>query len=170
MKLSDVTLPTVSGNTSGTLAWNEADTVLNIGTASYDVVFTPTDTTNYNTKTGSISVKVEEQVIPSYNIKVADEINGKLTVSKSAKVNEQVTVTVSDASYVANSLTVCYTSDNSTRAVPVTSNGNQLTFTMPAADVTLTALFDAEDTKTIIASNDYCYNVQAKTANKGHYI
>ena len=41
---------------------------------------------------------------------------------------------------------------------------------MPAADVTLTALFDAEDTKTIIASNDYCYNVQAKTANKGHYI
>ena len=59
MKLSDVTLPTVSGNTSGTLAWNEADTVLNIGTASYDVVFTPTDTTNYNTKTGSISVKVE---------------------------------------------------------------------------------------------------------------
>lgn len=170
MKLSDVTLPIVSGNTSGTLAWNEADAVLNIGTASYDVVFTPTDTTNYNTKTGSISVKVEEQVIPSYNIKVADEINGKLTVSKSAKVNEQVTVTVSDASYVANSLTVCYTSDNSTRAVPVTSNGNQLTFTMPATDVTLTALFDAEDTKTIIASNDYCYNVQAKTANKGHYI
>jgi YVTN family beta-propeller protein len=52
---------TLSGGTStpaGTFAWTTLTTAPRAGTASYNVTFTPTDTTNYNTEIGTVSVTV----------------------------------------------------------------------------------------------------------------
>lgn len=61
LKLSDVLLP--DGWT-----WENADTKIEVGTASYPAVFTPQDTTRYNTVTKQISVTVTKaiptQVVP----------------------------------------------------------------------------------------------------------
>ena len=61
LKLSDVLLP--DGWT-----WENADTKIAVGTASYPAVFTPQDTTRYNTVTKQISVTVTKaiptQVVP----------------------------------------------------------------------------------------------------------
>jgi len=50
--LADVTLTNPDGNTAGTWAWADADTtsVGNAGSITFKANFTPTDTTNYNSK------------------------------------------------------------------------------------------------------------------------
>lgn len=55
--LADVTLPTVDG---GVWTWNDDSTtsVGNAGSNSFNVTFTPTDTTNYKTATESVKVDV----------------------------------------------------------------------------------------------------------------
>jgi hypothetical protein len=52
--LSSSTL--TGGSGAGSFAWTAPDTIPTAGTASYSVTFTPTDTTDYNSLTGSVSV------------------------------------------------------------------------------------------------------------------
>ena len=56
--LASSTLSGGSASTTGTFAFTTPATAPNAGTASQGVTFTPTDTTNYNTATGSVSVTV----------------------------------------------------------------------------------------------------------------
>ncbi len=54
---TDVTINTTTGNTPGTIVWNQGQN-LSAGTNNYSWTFTPTDTNNYNTKTGTASITV----------------------------------------------------------------------------------------------------------------
>jgi hypothetical protein len=49
-----------SASTAGTFAWTNSSTAPNAGTASQGVTFTPTDTTNYTTTSGSVSITVNK--------------------------------------------------------------------------------------------------------------
>ncbi len=117
-------------------------------------------------------VKVNVRELVSYGVIADESLTGKITVPDSVVEGATATVTLTDTeNYVANSLTASYVADGSTKAIALTpGENNTYTFTMPTGDVTLSAIYDTEDTKTIIASDDYCYNVQAQSANKGHYI
>jgi hypothetical protein len=56
--LSVSTLTGGSASVAGAFAWTIPATVPPVGTASYEVTFTPTDTVNYNTFTTTVSVTV----------------------------------------------------------------------------------------------------------------
>ncbi len=56
--LASSTLSGGAGSVGGTFAWSAPATIPPAGTASYSVTFTPTDTTDYNTTTGLVSVTV----------------------------------------------------------------------------------------------------------------
>lgn len=58
--LSDSTLTGGSASVAGAFAWTIPSTVPAVGTASYGVTFTPTDTVNYNTFTTTVSVTVNK--------------------------------------------------------------------------------------------------------------
>ena len=58
--LSDSTLTGGSASVAGTFAWTTPSTVPGVGTPSYEVTFTPTDTVNYNTFTTTVSVTVNK--------------------------------------------------------------------------------------------------------------
>ncbi|WP_348270073.1 Ig-like domain repeat protein [Edaphobacter paludis] len=58
--LSTSTLTGGTGSVAGTFAWNSPATVPVVGTASYSVTFTPTDTTNYNTVSNTVNVTVNK--------------------------------------------------------------------------------------------------------------
>jgi len=56
--LASSTLSGGSASVSGTFAWTTPSTVPGAGTSSQSVTFTPSDTTDYSTVTGSVSVTV----------------------------------------------------------------------------------------------------------------
>jgi hypothetical protein len=58
--LASSTLSGGVASVAGTFTWTTSSTAPSTGTASYSVTFTPTDTTDYNTATGSVSVTVNQ--------------------------------------------------------------------------------------------------------------
>jgi hypothetical protein len=56
--LSDSTLTGGSASVAGAFAWTTPSTVPAVGTASYEVTFSPSDTVNYNTFTTTVSLTV----------------------------------------------------------------------------------------------------------------
>jgi endonuclease/exonuclease/phosphatase family metal-dependent hydrolase len=56
--LSDSTLTGGSASVAGTFAWTTPSTVPAVGTASYGVTFSPSDTANYNTAATTVSLTV----------------------------------------------------------------------------------------------------------------
>jgi hypothetical protein len=54
--LASSTLTGGTASTAGTFAWVTSTTSPAVGTTTYPAIFTPTDTTDYNTVTGSVSV------------------------------------------------------------------------------------------------------------------
>src|ERR1019366_7206175 len=52
---------------AGSFGWTTPPTTPSVGTASQSVTYTPTDTTNYNTATGSASVTVG-RATPTVNV------------------------------------------------------------------------------------------------------
>ncbi|OGW34314.1 MAG: hypothetical protein A2X58_11960, partial [Nitrospirae bacterium GWC2_56_14] len=58
--LASSTLSGGSASVPGTFAYSFSDTAPNAGMAAHSVTFTPTDTTNYNTATGSVDVTVSK--------------------------------------------------------------------------------------------------------------
>jgi hypothetical protein len=58
--LASSTLSGGAASVAGTFAWTTATTAPGAGTAAQSVTFTPTDTTNYNPATGTVSVTVNK--------------------------------------------------------------------------------------------------------------
>lgn len=88
-------------------------------------------------------VIVTATFLPLYDVTVTTPTNGTVTSDLSTAVEDQtVTLTVTPAEKARlKSLSVYKTGDPST-TVPVTQNTDNYTFTMPAYDVTVTALFE----------------------------
>lgn len=97
-----------------------------------------------------------------------------------AQSGETVTLTVADDNYVANSLTASYEpyahnlpwggTTDAPYSLPIESTGaNTYTFTMPADDVNVTALFRDED-EIVVASQDQAYSMSNYSGDSWHYI
>ena len=69
-KLSSVMLETAEGDTEGTLAWKEPDTILVIGENTYTYVFTPTDTKKFKSKEGEVKVTAIAQTMTGIEVAV----------------------------------------------------------------------------------------------------
>ncbi|MDE7452944.1 MAG: hypothetical protein K2N22_00870 [Clostridia bacterium] len=90
---NDITIETTAGDTAGTISW-DASQSLSSGTKNYGWTFTPTDTRNYNKKTGTKSITVESIAIASikatfnqgtakfYTSSKLDDLKVKLSVDK----------------------------------------------------------------------------------------
>jgi hypothetical protein len=61
--LADSTLTGGVSTPAGAFAFTTPTTVPDIGTSSHEVTFTPTDTTNYNTAVGTVSVTVDPALL-----------------------------------------------------------------------------------------------------------
>ncbi len=66
--LASSTLTGGTGSVLGTFAWTTPTTVPPLGTDSESVTFTPNDTTDYNTVTGSVTVTVNNKTAPTVTV------------------------------------------------------------------------------------------------------
>ena len=61
LTLAKISLPSTTGNTAGSWAWSSSSTAISsAGKYTYSAKYTPTDTTNYNSVTRSITVTVNK--------------------------------------------------------------------------------------------------------------
>ena len=151
--LADAALDKGTITIPGTIQWVDAEgnslnetTTVTANTA-YRWVFTPDDTANYETLTGSITPYVVHSSSggsgsSSYSITVESDKNGTVTVSpKSARKGTTVTITVKpDEGFELDTLRV-YDKDGNKIKVTEGKNG-KYTFTMPASKVTVKAAFE----------------------------
>lgn len=151
--LADAALDKGTITIPGTIQWVDAEgnpldgtTAVTANTA-YRWVFTPNDTDNYETLTGSITPYVVHSSSggsgsSSYSITVESDKNGTVTVSpKSARKGTTVTITVKpDEGFELDTLRV-YDKDGNKIKVTEGKNG-KYTFTMPASKVTVKAAFE----------------------------
>ena len=145
--LKDAKLTNGTITPDGTIKWNDAETTVVEANKSYGWTFTPTDTTNYNTLTGSIELYHKSGTgtgtgVSTYPITVKDAKNGDVTAShKTASKGTAVTLTVTpDKGYVLDTLTVL---DGNDKELKLTEKNGKFTFTMPAGKVTVAATFKA---------------------------
>ena len=177
---------TVTGSTlnpnAGTLKWVDdagavlPDTTTVAANTSYKWLYTPADTANYNTLTGSIELYHKSSsgggggsYSPSYSITVDKTENGTITVSpKSASKGDTVTITVKpDKGYELDTLKVL---DKNSDKVKLTEKNGKYTFTMPTGKVTVKGSFVEEAPVQIfkdVPVDAYYYEAVKWAAEKG---
>jgi sugar lactone lactonase YvrE len=117
---------TLSGGTStpaGTFTWTTASTAPGAGTASESVTFTPTDTADYNSATGTASVTVN-------------------------KATATVTLTGLTQTYTGSALVATATTTPDSLSVSFTYNGNSTAPTAPGSYTVVGSISDANYTGT----------------------
>ena len=149
--LADAALDAGSMTPEGTIAWDDGDATEVVEGAAYGWTFTPTDSANYNVKTGTITVWEASvtpppgpepgPAAPEETVKIGETEHGAVTAEPTdAKEGDTVTVTVEpDEDYKLDSLTV---TDAEGNEIELTDNGDgTYTFTMPAGQVNIEAKF-----------------------------
>lgn len=176
--LADAGLTTEGGTFSvpGTVTWNLADTTAVEANTSYEWVFTPTDSNNYNTLTGSIELWHQSSgggSSASYTITVNEAAGGTVKVSPTrASKGNTVTITVTpNSGYELDELTV---TDKNGDTVKLTDKGDgKYTFKMPASKVTVEATFVEIGTEpetlpfTDVSTSAYYYDAVAWAVENG---
>lgn len=104
--LADSVLSGGTASVAGGFAFTSSSTAPNAGTASQGVTFTPTDTTNYNTATTTVSVTVNPASLASNQITLTPGAGNAYTASGPAGS----TFTISYAGRSANGITTTYSS------------------------------------------------------------
>ena len=155
----------------GTLKWVQADgtteldsSTVVVANTSYKWLYTPADTTNHNTLTGSITPYVVSysgggggSSSPTYKVEseVSNNTDGNVSFSKSnAKKGDTVTITVTpDRYYKVDGVTV---KDKNGKEIAVTDNGDgTFTFQMPDSKVAVEPIFSWDNPFTDVAENAY---------------
>ena len=165
---------------SGTIKWVNADnselanTTVVAANASYKWLYTPADTANYTTLTGSITPYVVSYggggSVTTYSVTVGKTENGTVSVSpKSAAKGSTVTITVApDKGYTLETLTVL---DKDGKELKLTEKDGKYTFTMPAGKVEVKATFMDDNTMlnyfVDVKAGDYFYDAVLWAAQKG---
>lgn len=160
--LADTKLTTAGStfNVPGTIAWEKAASTSVEAGQSYTWVFTPDDSENYTTLTGSVTLWALSggHLIDIDNIK-----NGKLAVSaESANPGDTITIAVRpNDGYTLDKLTV---TDQALNNISLTANRDgTYTFTMPTSNVVVSAVFTKLDAPspmpfTDVPDNAYYYD------------
>ena len=181
--LADAGLTVTGGTFSvpGTVKWVDdagadlADTTPVTANTYYKWLFTPTDTANYNTHTGSIKLYAKSSgggggsYTPSYTVSVDKTENGTITVSpKSASKGDTVTITVKpDKGYELEMLKAL---DKDGDALKLTEKNGKYTFKMPSGKVTVKGSFVEEAPVQIfkdVPVDAYYYEAVKWAAEKG---
>ena len=170
--LADAALGIGSITPTGSIKWVDSDgTTELLGTTAvaantaYKWLFTPADTANYNTLTGTLTLYHVSTGggggSVSYAISVDKAQNGSITVSpKNASKGDTVTITVApDKGYTLETLTVL---DKNGKEISVTAKDGKYSFRMPAGKVTVKATF-AEDNSMLnffvdVPASEYYYD------------
>lgn len=100
-QLSGITLPNPNTNTPGAWQWeNGSATIDTVGEASYNAVFTPTDTVNYNSQTVAVTVTGTDSVAPTGEIEINENswttFLNTITFGHFFKETQDVTITGTD--------------------------------------------------------------------------
>lgn len=100
-QLSTITLPNPNTNTPGAWQWeNGSATIDTVGEASYNAVFTPTDTVNYNSQTVAVMVTGTDSVAPTGEIEINENswttFLNTITFGHFFKETQDVTITGTD--------------------------------------------------------------------------
>ena len=182
--LADAGLTVTGGTFSvpGAVKWVDdagadlADTTPVTANTYYKWLFTPTETANYNTHTGSIKLYAKSSggggggsYTPSYTVSVDKTENGTITVSpKSASKGDTVTITVKpDKGYELEMLKAL---DKDGDALKLTEKNGKYTFTMPTGKVTVKGSFVEEAPVQIfkdVPTDAYYYEAVKWAAEKG---
>ena len=148
-ELTGITLEpssTAAVTTEGTIT--PKDAVIKNGAANYDITY----------KQGKLTIT--EVPVTTYNITVPAAVNGNSITAdvSSAAENATVTLTITTASgYSFKSISAKY-ADNGTVTLEEGSDGTR-TFTMPAADVTITATWTISQTDSQDSNTSETYTV-----------
>ena len=98
--LSTVTLTNPDGNTPGTWQWENGNETVALGEGSYDAVFNPDDTANYNSQKVKVTVTGTDNVAPTGKITIAGnewtEFLNTITFGHFFKETQDVTITGTD--------------------------------------------------------------------------
>ena len=161
--LADAALTVGAITPAGTIVWDQGDSTSVSANTAYSWTFTPSDTTNYNTLTGSITPYVVSYsgggsyTPPTYKVEsaVSKDTDGSVSFSKgSAKKGDTVTITVTpDRYYKVDGVTV---KDKNGKEIAVTDNGDgTFTFKMPDSKVTVEPAFSWDNPFTDVAEDTY---------------
>ena len=130
-----------------------------------------TEANTYTFAMPAYPVNVSAEFVKEYKVTAAPADNGTVTVDPTAAVEgTEVTVTVKAADNYqlkADSLTYSYKSGDETKTQKLTLTDGKATFTMPAADVTVSAAFEpvkAETYSVTTNSSEYGKVTADKTA------
>ena len=132
----------------GTVVWELGDDQTVMANTAYKWIYTPADTDNYNTLTGSITPYVRYSGgVSTYTITVKDAKNGSVTADrKTASSGATVTLNVKpDQGWTLETLTAASASGNAVD-LTIVKVGEKYTFKMPSSNVTVNATFMEDNT------------------------
>ena len=140
--LASATLSGGSSTPAGTFAWSTPTTVPALGTASYSVIFSPTDTVSYSIATGMVNVTVSDVLPIVYTVTYATDgtTGASLTGSASQSVNSGASAAAVTANAPIGYGFVNWTGTNGF----VTTTSNPLTVASVGAAYVVTARFSAD--------------------------
>lgn len=151
MTLADAKLNTGSITPVGTIAWNSADSTVVSANTSYGWTFTPNDTDNYNTLTGSLQPYTVHTTTgggsssddePSYRVVVPVRVIGGTVKASPTSAGERQRVTLTVTPGYGYELAELTATDSKGAKITLTDKGNgQYTFTMPKDKVSVNAQF-----------------------------
>jgi alpha-tubulin suppressor-like RCC1 family protein len=140
--LAASTLSGGSASVDGSFAFTTPSTAPGVGTALQWVTFNPTDTTDYNTVSNSVSVTVTNPLPPI------------MTVTVAADPTNAGSVTVDGVCYVGSNVVLTATASNHWQFVSWNdgTTNNPYTITVPATNIAYTASFLPTRTVTALAN------------------
>jgi len=160
--LSTSTLSGEVNTTPGTFAWTAPTTIPTVTNSGYGVTFTPTDTANYNTATGTVSITVSK-ANPTITWPTATGITYGAALSTSA-LNATAAVSSTPGTYAWTTGTTIPTVTNSGYSVTFTptdtANYNTLTNTV---SITVNKATPAVGDYDISGAGTFNYDGTAKT-------
>jgi len=159
--LSDSNLTGGEGNVAGAFAWKDGTVKPSAGTAQHEVIFTPTDTTNYNTATVNVSVTVDKA---TPTIAWGSAAQTFTYTGQPAQITAP-TVTLVNGETFSGTISYSYTGTSSGTGIPVNAGTYTVKASIPAQG-NYTAAESGEMTLTI---NKATYTGQTAASTSGKY-
>ena len=175
-QLSGITLPNPNTNTPGAWQWeNGSATIDTVGEASYNAVFTPTDTVNYNSQTVAVTVTGTDSVAPTGVITIEGnswrEFLNSITFGYFFKDTLDVTITGADNTGTA--VTIGYFLTDTAQTEDSLENADWIeydqAFCMEANQklIVYARITDASDNSTVISSDGIVLYTNAEAVTNG---
>ncbi len=175
-QLSGITLPNPNTNTPGTWQWeNGSETIDTVGEASYNAVFTPTDTVNYNSQTVAVTVTGTDSVAPTGAITIEGNSWREFlnTITFGYFFEDTLDVTITGSDYTGTAVTIGYFLTDTAQTEDSLENADWIeydqAFCMEANQklIVYARITDASDNSTVISSDGIVLYTNAEAVTNG---